>query len=628
VRLPVVAACLVRNEAKRYWPEVLAHLSQQVDGIVVVDDNSTDDTPKITDACPKVIKHVRLGGKPMWGRESSARRLLWDTAAELGSWILINDADQILVGDVRALCKTSHYNAWGVVLYDLWGDKWHYREDAMWRGHEFPRPWLFCPTRTPDGYVPAWGPRGVHTGHSPTNFPLACGTVPPEVAHWLHFGYITPSDRQDKLSRYRSVGGQLTEFEKAHAESIADAAPVLRVLPSHRVTKVLVGSSVRKPLATLQAHLKSLAAQDVPERVEMSYAFVPDYEDPNDPACNFLQQWVTERKGTLLQGVAQTPQDFGDSGAPTHRWTATAMGRVGLNKNLILRYAVQHGYDYVWLVDSDLIMDPYTLRSLLDTRQSLVSAVYWTRWDTFQMKAGPQVWLKHVYEPFQTPGIVVRGMTEQEFRAKLVSRKLTRVWGLGACTLIAKSVIEKGVGFHRFPGLPTGGLWDREDRHFCSWAEHLHVPMAADPWPDIFHVYHDADVPKIPEMAQSLSAPHVGCPVLGDLVSVRVTPLEEPGALTEMARCRIGDGTLMPDLEVALVTMRLGDVRIVRVQFPASYPLEPYRNQQKLMEMTLCDTKSFGFPPVLADEMYVTSTAAVDATLLVDAQHVALREDA
>jgi hypothetical protein len=38
--------------------------------------------------------------------------------------------------------------------------------------------------------------------------------------------------------------------------------------------------------------------------------------------------------------------------------------------------------------------------------------------------------------------------------------------------------------------------------------------------------------------------------------------------------------------------------------------------------------KPFGFPPVLADEMYVTSTAAVDATLLVDAQHAAIREDA
>jgi cystathionine beta-lyase len=34
------------------------------------------------------------------------------------------------------------------------------------------------------------------------------------------------------------------------------------------------------------------------------------------------------------------------------------MGRVGANKNLILRYALQNNYDYVWLVDSDLILDP------------------------------------------------------------------------------------------------------------------------------------------------------------------------------------------------------------------------------------------------------------------------------
>ena len=620
----------MRNEADRYWPEVLAHLSSQVDGIVVVDDHSTDATPEITDACPSVIRHVRLtDGEPMWGREAPVRQLLWETAAELGAWVLVNDADQVLVGDIRPLCKTAQHNAWAFVLYDLWGDRQHFRDDHLWRAHLSARPWLFAPGRVPDGWAPQWGERGVHIGHAPSNFPLACGVAPPETYHWLHLAYVRAEDRAAKLTRYRSVGGQLTAFETAHAESIADAAPPVQLLPAHRVTRVLIGGPVRKALEVLKAHLDTLAWQDLPPRVEVGYCFVPDFEDPGDPALAYLQTWVAARQGVLLEGTPRTPNDFGDTGGPTHRWTHTAMGRVGANKNLILRYALQNGYDAVWLNDADLILDPYVLRSLLDSRQPIVSAVYWTRWDKFvAMKSAPQVWLRHVYEPFQSGGIA-RGQTEGEFRAKLVARRLTRVWGLGACTLIQRAVIEKGVGFHRFPALPTGGLWDGEDRHFCSWAEHLHVPMAADPWPDIFHVYHDEDVAKIPAYVQRFSEGRGTRPELGELVSVRITPLEEPGVLTELVRCRVGDGTLLPDIEGTVARMGRGDTRIVRALFPAHYPLEPYRNRIKLLEVTLCDFKCFGFPPTLEDEMFVTATgAAVDATALTGDQQAAMREDA
>lgn len=625
--MKVIAACLVRNEADRYWQRVLDHLSEQVDGIVVLDNDSTDGTQAITAACPKVIRHEVVPG-PMWGNESVYRKRLWDLAASYHCWVLFNDADQMLQGDIRPLCDTTEANAWAFPLYDLWDSETTFRSDGYWQAHDHPRVWLVHPDRTPREWTAEWGQRGLHTGHLPPNFPLRALVAPPDY-HWLHYAYVRPDHRQQKLLRYQSVSDQLTDFERAHAASIADATPLLRTLPAHKPIKILVGASVRKPLEVLKAHLATLEWQMVPDRVQLGFAFVPDFEDPNDPALQYLVDWTAGQQGILLQGVPPTSGDFADgANQMTHQWQATSMGRVGENKNRILKYAVQNGFDYVFLVDSDLLLDRTVLTSLLTLDAPIASAVYWTRWDRIaqqrKLHAGPQVWLRHVYEPFQSGGIA-RGYTEQEFRAELVSRRVTRVWGLGACTLIARSVIEKGVGFHRYPWLPTGGLWDGEDRHFCSWAEHLHVPMLADPWPDIFHVYHlPEDVERIPAMMQRLSQDHLS-PGLGDLVSLRLRPLEEPAAPVQHVRCRVGDGMLIPDIEATLPQMTLGQTRIVKVQFPSDYALAPYRGKQRLIEVTLVDAKPMGFPPVLEEEMLVTAQGTYrDMVTLTPEQHQAL----
>ena len=132
---------------------------------------------------------------------------------------MVVDADMLLRGDPRPLTTTWTYNAWSFVLYDLWGEG-VYREGDFWQGHLHPRPWLFCPSRVPEGWVAEWPARGIHVGHAPLNYPLVSGVIQPEVLHWEHRAYVSPLRRQAKAMQYRSQSHQLTPFEAQHVDSI------------------------------------------------------------------------------------------------------------------------------------------------------------------------------------------------------------------------------------------------------------------------------------------------------------------------------------------------------------------------------------------------------------------------
>ena len=560
----------------------------------------------------------------MWGSEAPARQRLWELAAEYAEWTLVSDADHLLSRDPRSLCESTLVNGWAFALYDCWDDRSHYRSDRFWRGHDYPRVWLVNPHRVPDDYRPTWSKRGIHVGHLPADFPLIAA-VAPETYYIQHLAYVDAKDREAKLTRYREQFHQMTEFERAHAESIADPAPTLRVLPFAKPIKILVGGPVRKQKAILDAHLASLDAQELPARVQVTYCFVDDYP-AIDPAQDSLRQFVDGR-GKVMKATETRSDDFADNHPVTHQWSVTAMARVGNIKNAILRECVLGGYDYLWLVDSDLVMDRTTLKSLLAANRPVVSAVYWTRWNSDpRICAGPQVWLKPPYQ------LSLPHYPEHEFRNRLgVQRALERVGGLGACTLIERSVIEKGVNFSKPPDFPSGGLWDGEDRHFCEWARRLHVELWADAWPDIFHCYHSREADDLPKWeAELVNDNHPQYANIGHLVSLRLTNLEDRiGPI--VARCRIGDGNLLPEIESHVMQMRRGDEKTVRVHFPVTTTPVPglsLGGQNRLVQIELVDLKPHRLPPILRDEFFESQGGASvqDMTKLTAEQHAKMVE--
>jgi hypothetical protein len=409
----------------------------------------------------------------------------------------------------------------------------------------------------------------------------------------------------------------------------------LAVVPHEARHLVIIGTSLRKPANILAAYLQSLAWQVVPRTVELAYVFVDDGLEPDARAL--LDEFVAARQGQVLSSGQPPTQDWTDSHPVTHQWSDSAMARVGRHKDVILETARNNRAEAVWFCDADLIMDPMTLTDLWSIPEQIVCAVYWTRWqktpsEQTPVHAGPQVWQRHPYE------LSGNGYEDWELRRELIDRQIVHVYGQGACTLIRREALMKGVSFAPVPGNTAGGLMQGEDRHFCIRAEQLHIRMVATGWPDIFHIYHrPEDEALIPEMVRRLMWPgrwdldaelqpvHAeGPPHLGDLVSLKLRALEPVAtqqgrmyAPPQLVRGRVGRLTLHPELEDAVLSMERGEVRVVPVHFGLDYPFGEYRGQRRLIEVTLIDHKPMGYPPVVEDELIVNQAgSAMDQTNL------------
>lgn len=393
--------------------------------------------------------------------------------------------------------------------------------------------------------------------------------------------------------------------------------------------RVLIGTTVRKPPEVLTLYLRSLERLILPPGVSVSYCFVDDNADPQ--SSEMLRAFVEARGGSVLGalslGPSTAPGEYDDSNPTTHQWTANSMGRVGQLKNHIIRHSLENRFDAVFFVDADLVLEPTTLASLVSLDSPVACAVYWTRWvNNPGIHAAPQVWLSHPY--------ILRGRgykDEGEFRAKLLSRAPTLVWGQGACSLVKRHVFEKGVDFTIIPDLPKEGMWQGEDRSFCIKCERLHIPMVADPWPDIFHVYHPSDKAKAAEWFDLLGEVQSGRPGAWDLVAVRIDALESgtPFPLSRFVRGKLGQVKFLPEIAHAISQMERGDSALVAAHIPLHYPLVPYRNTRRLFRVTLVDHKPFRFPPIVTDEIYQWKTGPVqDGTDLTMEQHAGLVEEA
>lgn len=222
--------CVLRNEASRWLPSALKAWSQFSDCIVALDDGSTDATPQILQANPKVHYFRRQDSQPLWGAESGVRQELWRLGVASGAeWLFVLDSDMVPACDPRPLLAPQA-DAVAFRLYDLWNlHPLLFRTDGFWQAHHGYRIW--CVKNPGPAFEDFWPDRGIHCGHLPRNLDINRVIYAPPEYSLLHAAYSDPESRRLKAEQYASRAWQLTQAEQEHAGSIMDGAVKLAEIP-------------------------------------------------------------------------------------------------------------------------------------------------------------------------------------------------------------------------------------------------------------------------------------------------------------------------------------------------------------------------------------------------------------
>lgn len=222
----LIANMVGRNEADRYLPDVLEHLSGIVDLIVFTDDCSEDETPEIASKYGKTF----TTGEQLFNKdEGKLRTISWSNLSQFakpGDWILAIDCDEKLWStqkdfDMRVLLNQNRFDVINIKFFHMWNET-QYRVDKLWAPNNSSRLFRF------------------YEGGFFKDRKLACGSEPTYVDSLIrggrylsdsslimqHLGYVDDSDKVAKYQRYMELDGG--DFhQRSHIESIIDENPVL-----------------------------------------------------------------------------------------------------------------------------------------------------------------------------------------------------------------------------------------------------------------------------------------------------------------------------------------------------------------------------------------------------------------
>lgn len=232
--------------------------------------------------------------------------------------------------------------------------------------------------------------------------------------------------------------------------------------------RVMLFSPVRASADLVKLSLRSHAAlHGVSERV---YYDDCDQAVSNDlraaaVGCTFLDKY----EAGLSSAALTERSDYTD-----HQWTGARVSRIADIRNAAIKHFLASDCTHLFIVDADVICHPNQVTTLLAAAHPIVAAVYWTKFPGTGPAYMPNCWDVHNYQ-FRSPDSILR----------LREPGTYGVGGLGACTLIHRSVLEAGVNYSPIPSWSEWG----EDRWFCMRA----VTNGFGLWVDTnlipYHVY-------------------------------------------------------------------------------------------------------------------------------------------
>ena len=200
---PKVLALLQFRNEMRYLPGYFKNVPSQVDGVIALDDGSTDGSAEFVAAQPSVLELVRRPpAEPHVWNEPENRRLLIEAALRHHpDWLIAVDADERLERRFRTRARAEieragrkGYLAYSVWLRELWNRPDTYRVDGIWGTKRRAR---FFKARSDHSF----DERDLHGQWAPVNSSVN-GQYPAADLVIYHLKMIDEEDRRARQARY------------------------------------------------------------------------------------------------------------------------------------------------------------------------------------------------------------------------------------------------------------------------------------------------------------------------------------------------------------------------------------------------------------------------------------------
>jgi hypothetical protein len=219
----LITAMIMRNEAseEKYLKEVLTEAHKYSDKIVILDDNSTDDSIEVAEKLKcKVYTHEE---EPLFMKqEHRLREHLWRNIlpqeAEQGDFILALDCDEIMgeqfTHSKDQILSQEDVGTYTVQIWEAWGNKNKIRVDGTWNplGKHTPILTRFEPSV---GYQ--FPKIGLHCGRIPMN---SVKPLIPSGCSLLHLGWADSTKHQAKHDFYVENDPQPHPTMQLHYDSM------------------------------------------------------------------------------------------------------------------------------------------------------------------------------------------------------------------------------------------------------------------------------------------------------------------------------------------------------------------------------------------------------------------------
>ena len=237
--------------------------------------------------------------------------------------------------------------------------------------------------------------------------------------------------------------------------------------------KILITAPVHQNEKVFKEYLWSLNNLEIPDEYEIhKYFYLHN--------CEELKNFLKFNEYEIISNDIKVEQSN-----ITHIWTNNNFNIVAEMRNKALQKAREENYDYVFSVDSDVILHKTNLKELLQDEKDIVAKMYWTVFDSnFPYYAMPNC---YDYISYEGKRVFKKGINSLKFLG------IHEIGVVGACTLIGKRILNEPLINYSPIEIFSYSKW--EDYAFCVKAHSLipDVKIFIDNIHSPKHLYREED---------------------------------------------------------------------------------------------------------------------------------------